>query len=134
MKCFSIKNHGNQKCLQQTPQKTQVYCQPTKESRCYDLPLHTHDEDYFHRTRYLKLASGAHTEKILSREMKTIGNLSKNSQKTITKTKCYFSNNFTIHTSYKFKNRNKCLIPKLCNTKTISKKNTTNLKRTISNH
>ena len=26
---------------------TQGYCQPTKESICYNLPLHTHDEDHF---------------------------------------------------------------------------------------
>ena len=27
---------------------TQGYCQPTKDSICYNLPLHTHDEDRFH--------------------------------------------------------------------------------------
>ena len=46
---------------------THVYCQPTKESICYKLPLHTHDEDQFHHTKNLKLASGTHTEWILNR-------------------------------------------------------------------
>ena len=27
---------------------TQGYCQPTKESICYNLPLHIHNEDHFH--------------------------------------------------------------------------------------
>ena len=40
----------------------QGYCQPTKESICYNLPLHTHDEDHFHHPQFLKLASGTHTE------------------------------------------------------------------------
>ena len=40
----------------------QGYCQPTKESICYNLPLHTHDKDHFHHPQILKLASGLHTE------------------------------------------------------------------------
>ena len=40
----------------------QGYRQPTKESICYNLPLHTHDEDHFHHPRILKLASGTPTE------------------------------------------------------------------------
>ena len=40
----------------------QVYCQPTKESIFYNLPLHTHDEDHFHHPQFLKLAPGTHTE------------------------------------------------------------------------
>ena len=42
---------------------TQGYCQPTKESICYNLynlSLHTHDEDHFHHPQILKLASGTH--------------------------------------------------------------------------
>ena len=49
---------------------TQGYCQSTKESICYNLPLHTHDEDYFHHPKFLKLASGTHTEWILNRDKK----------------------------------------------------------------
>ena len=40
-------------------------CQPTKESKCYNLPLHTHDEDHFHHLQILKLASGTLTERNL---------------------------------------------------------------------
>ena len=45
----------------------QGYCQPNKDSVCYNLPLHTHDEDHFHYPQNLKLASGTHTEWILKR-------------------------------------------------------------------
>ena len=41
-----------------------------KESICYNLPLHTHDEDHFHHPQILKLASGTHTEWILNRDKK----------------------------------------------------------------
>ena len=47
---------------------TQGFCQPTKESICYNLPLHTHDEDHFHHPHILKLASGTHAEWILNRD------------------------------------------------------------------
>ena len=50
----------------------QGYCQPTKKSKCYNLPLHTHDEDHFHHTQNLKLASGTQTEWILNRDKKTM--------------------------------------------------------------
>ena len=33
----------------------------TKESICYNLPLHTHDEDHFHHPQLLQLASDRHT-------------------------------------------------------------------------
>ena len=46
------------------------YCQPTKESIYYNLPLHTHDEDHFHRAQIFKLASGTHTEWILNSDKK----------------------------------------------------------------
>ena len=45
-------------------------CQPTKESKCDNLPLHTHDEDHFHHPQILKLASGKHTEWFLKRDKK----------------------------------------------------------------
>ena len=48
----------------------QGYCQPKKDSICYNLPLHTHDEDHFHHPQILKLASATHTEWILSRDKK----------------------------------------------------------------
>ena len=40
----------------------QGFCQPDKHSICYNLPLHTHDEDHFHHPQTLKLASGTHIE------------------------------------------------------------------------
>ena len=45
---------------------TQGHCQPNKDSKCYNLPLHTHDEDHFHHPQILKLASGTHIEWILN--------------------------------------------------------------------
>ena len=50
--------------------KAQGYCKPTKDSICYNLPIHTHDEDHFHHPQILKLASGTHTEWILNRDKK----------------------------------------------------------------
>ena len=32
----------------------QGYCQPNKDSICYNLPLHTHVEDHFHQPQILK--------------------------------------------------------------------------------
>ena len=45
----------------------QGYCQPNKDSICYNLPLHTHNEDHFHHPQNLKLASSTHTEWVLNR-------------------------------------------------------------------
>ena len=49
---------------------TQGHCQPTKESICDNLPLHTHDEDHSHQPQILKLAFGTHIEWILNRDKK----------------------------------------------------------------
>ena len=65
----------------------QGYCQPSKDSIGYNLPLHTHDEDHFHHPQILKLASGTHTEWILNRDKKTQRNLPKNNKKIVTKAK-----------------------------------------------
>ena len=48
----------------------QGYCQPTKETTCYNLPLPTHNEDHFHHPQILKLASGTHTKWLLNRDKK----------------------------------------------------------------
>ena len=48
----------------------QGFCQPNKDSICYNLPLHTHDEDHFHHPQILKLASGTHIEWILKIDKK----------------------------------------------------------------
>ena len=47
----------------------QGHCKPNKDSICYNLPLHTH-EDHFHHPQILKLASGTHTEQILNKDKK----------------------------------------------------------------
>ena len=57
---FTVNAHKN----------TQGYYQPNKNSKCYNLPLHTHDDDHFHHPKFLKLASGTHTEWILNRDKK----------------------------------------------------------------
>ena len=49
---------------------TQIHCKPNKDSICYNLPLHTNDDDHFHPPQFLKLASGTHTEWILNRDKK----------------------------------------------------------------
>ena len=50
--------------------KAQGFCQPTKESICYNLPLHTDDEDHFHHPQLIKLASRSHIEWLLNRDKK----------------------------------------------------------------
>ena len=50
--------------------KAQGFCQPNKDSICYNLPLYTHDEDHFHHPQDLKLAFDTHTERILNRDKK----------------------------------------------------------------
>ena len=97
---------------------TRGYCEPTKESICYNLSLHTHNEYHFHHPQILKLISGSHTKWILSRDEKQYEIYQKMAKKTITKTECSVPNKFTIHTSYKPKNRNVCLYPNICNTET----------------
>ena len=46
------------------------YCRPTKGSKCFNLPLHTHAEDHFHHPQISRLASGTHAEWILNRDKK----------------------------------------------------------------
>ena len=94
----------------------QGYCQPTKESICYNLPLHTHDEDHFHNPQILKLASRTHIEWILNRDKKQ-RNLPESNKKTFTETKHEITNKFSIYSSYKFKNRNIWFNSKVYNTK-----------------
>ena len=45
---------------------------PNKDSICYNLPLHTYDEDHIHHPQILKLASGTHTEWNLNRGKNTM--------------------------------------------------------------
>ena len=50
----------------------QGFCQPNKDSICYNLTLHTHDDDHFHHPQILKLPSGTLTKWILSRDKNII--------------------------------------------------------------
>ena len=50
----------------------QDFCQPTKQSKRYSLPLHTHDEYHFHYPQNLKSAPGTHTKWTLNRDKNTI--------------------------------------------------------------
>ena len=52
------------------PKNAQGYCQPNKDSICYNVSLNTQDADNFHYPKILKLASGTHTERILNRHKK----------------------------------------------------------------
>ena len=60
---------------------TQGYFQPTKEPICFNLLLHTLDEDHFHHAQILKLAYGTHTEWILNRDKKHNENYQKVTKK-----------------------------------------------------
>ena len=50
------------------------YCQPNKDSICYNLSSHTHKEDHFHHTQ-------THTEWILKRDSKHNKNYQKMTKK-----------------------------------------------------
>ena len=63
-------NQKPRKPIMFTANAHNYYCQPNKDSICYNLPLHTHDEDHFHHPQILKLASGTHTKCILNRDKK----------------------------------------------------------------
>ena len=62
---------------------TKGHRQPTKESICNNLPLHTHDEDHFYHPQTLKLATGTYTEWILNRDKKTLRNLPESNKKVL---------------------------------------------------
>ena len=64
----------------------QGYCQPTKESICYNLPLYTHDEDHFQHPQTLKLASSTHRMDFKQKQ-KTQRNLPENNKEINTQTK-----------------------------------------------
>ena len=74
---FTVNAHKN----------AQSNCQPNKDSICYNLPLHTHNEDHFHHPQILKLASGTHTKWVLDRDKKHINNYPKKNEKIVTNTK-----------------------------------------------
>ena len=93
----------------------QGYCQPTKESICYNIPLHTHDEHHIHHPQILKLASGTHTEWVLNRDKTHNENYQKITKKLLQRQNI----NYQINS---LKNRNLCFNSNFYNTKGISKK------------
>ena len=99
-----------------------VYCQPTKESIWYNLPLHTHDEDHFHPFQILKLASGTHTEWILNREKKHKKNYRKVTKKFLQRQNINSQINSRYTPATNFKKGTYVLIPNLTTQKGISKK------------
>ena len=70
MKCFSIKNHGNQKGSQRIPQKTHKTIAGLQNNQFVTIYHYTHDEDHFPHPQFLKLASGTQTERIINRDKK----------------------------------------------------------------
>ena len=68
---FTVNAHKN----------AQSNCQPNKDSICYNLPLHTHNEDHFHHPQILKLVSGTYTKWVLDRDKKHIKNYPKITKK-----------------------------------------------------
>ena len=85
---------------------TQGYCQPTKESKCYNLRLHIHDEDHFHHAQSLKLASGPHTKWILIREKKHKEFYQKVTKSLLQRQNINSQLNSRFTLSYQFKNWN----------------------------
>ena len=82
---------------------TQGYCQPTRESICYNLPLHTHDEDHFHHPKIFKLASCTDIELFLNRDKKHYEIYQKIAKKLIQKQNVYsqINSRFTPATNLK---------------------------------
>ena len=114
--------------------KKQVYCQPLKESVCYNLLLHTHDEDHFHHPQTIKLASGTHTDWILNRDKKNNEIYRKIAKKLLQRQNVQeqLISRFTPTTN--LKNETYILIPNFVTQKRIIQKITTNPKRNISNY
>ena len=65
---FTQKPHKPIMYTANSSKNAQGYCQPSKDSMCYNLSLHTHEQDHFYPVQFLKLASRAHTERILNRD------------------------------------------------------------------
>ena len=68
MKWFQSKTTKTDNVHSKIFKNTQDYCQPTKESICYNRRLHTQYEAQFRHPQILKLASGTYTEWILNRD------------------------------------------------------------------
>ena len=101
---------------------TQGYCQPSKDSICYNLPLHIHDEDHFHHPQILKLASGKDTEWILNRNKKHNKIYQKVTKKLLQRQSINNQNNSRFMPATDLKIGTFVLIPNFNTQKGISKK------------
>ena len=112
----------------------QGYCQPNKNSICYNLPLHSLDEYHFYHSQILKLASGTQTEWFLNRDKKHNEIYQKITEKLLQRQNInnQINSRFTPATDLKIGTF--VLIPNFTTQKRISKKITTTPKKTISNN
>ena len=101
----------------------QGHCKPTKDSICYILLLHTHDQDHFHHPQILKLASGTHTEWILNRDKKHNEIYQKVTKKLLQRQNINEQINSRFTPASDLKIRTFVLIPNFNTQKGISKKN-----------
>ena len=103
-------------------------------SMCYNLPLHTHDEDHLHHPQTLKLASDTHTEWILNRDKKNYEINQNIAKKLIAKQNNHHQMNSRFTPATNLKIGTFVLMRNVVIQKRISKKITTNPKTTISNY
>ena len=99
----------------------QGYCQQNTDSICYNLPLHTHDEDHFHHPQISKLASGTHTERILNRDNKHNEMYQKTTKKLLQRQNIHTQINSRFTPSTDLKTGTFALIPIFTTQKGISK-------------
>ena len=113
---------------------TQVHCQPNKDSKSYNLQLHTHDEDHFHHPQIIKLAFGTHTGWILNRDKKDNEIYQKITKKLLKRQNINKQINARFMPATDLKIGTFVLIPNFNTQRGICKKITTTLKRTIPNN
>ena len=102
--------------------KAQGHCKPNRDSICYNLPLHTHDEDHFHHPQIFKLASGTHTEGILNRDKKHNEIYQKVTKKLLQRQNINSQINSRFMPATDLKIRTLVIIPNFTTQKGISKK------------
>ena len=100
---FNQKQQKPIKFIANSSKNAQGYCQPTKDSNRYNLPLHTHNEHHFHHPQTLKLASGSHTKLILNRDKKHHEIHQKLAKNFFTNTEYSITNKYTFHTATNIK-------------------------------
>ena len=99
----------------------QGYCQPTNESICYNLQLHTHDEDHFHHPQ-LKLSFRNTHRMDFKQRQKTQRNLPENKKQKLQRQIFNSQMNFRFTPATNLKFGTYVLIPNSTTQKGISKK------------